>query len=103
MELIDYNSRNLVGLAIPPSQYDEEFVVASIKAFINNREKQTLPKKQANAESTTPIQDARELIQKAEETRKKSNFLKIVSSDNTDTRRNNQTAQKKTETKKITD
>ena len=31
-------SRNLVGLAIPPSEYDEEFVVASIKAFINNLE-----------------------------------------------------------------
>ena len=31
-------------------------------------------KKQANTESTTSIQDARELIQKAEETRKKSNF-----------------------------
>ena len=38
MGLIDYNSQNLVGLAIPPSQYDEEFVVASIKAFINNLE-----------------------------------------------------------------
>ena len=55
-------------------------------------------KKQANTESTTPIQDARELIQKAEETRKKSNFPKIGFSDNTETRRKNQTAQKKTET-----
>ena len=38
MGLIDYMSRNPVGLAIPPSQYDEEFVVASFKAFINNLE-----------------------------------------------------------------
>ena len=36
MGLIDYISRNLVGLAIPPSEYHEEFVVASIRAFINN-------------------------------------------------------------------
>ena len=28
MGLIDYMSRNPVGLAIPPSEYDEEFVVA---------------------------------------------------------------------------
>ena len=34
----DYKSRNPVGLAIPPSEYDEEFVVASINAFINNLE-----------------------------------------------------------------
>ena len=34
--LIDYMSRNPVGLAIPPSEYDEEFVVESIRAFINN-------------------------------------------------------------------
>ena len=36
--LIDYISRNPIGLAISPSQYDEGFVVASIKAFINNLE-----------------------------------------------------------------
>ena len=36
MGLIDYLSRNPVELAIPPSEYDEEFVVASIKTFINN-------------------------------------------------------------------
>ena len=36
MGLIDYMSRNPVGLPIPPSEYDEEFVVASINAFINN-------------------------------------------------------------------
>ena len=38
MGLIDYISRNPVGLAIPTSEYDEEFVVASIRAFINNLE-----------------------------------------------------------------
>ena len=38
MGLIDYMSRNLVGLAIPPSEYDEEFVVASINTLINNLE-----------------------------------------------------------------
>ena len=38
MGLIDYISRNPVGLAIAPSEYDEEFVVASIKKFINNLE-----------------------------------------------------------------
>ena len=38
MGLIDYISRNLVGIAIPPSDYDEEFVVASINSFINNPE-----------------------------------------------------------------
>ena len=38
MGLMDYMSRNPVGLAIPPSEYDEEFVVASINAFINNLE-----------------------------------------------------------------
>ena len=38
MGLIDYISRNPVGLAIPPSEYDKEFVVASIRAFINNLE-----------------------------------------------------------------
>ena len=38
MGLIDYMSRNPVGLAIPPSEYDEEFVVASIRTFINNLE-----------------------------------------------------------------
>ena len=37
MGLIDYKSRNPVGLAIPPSEYYEEFV-ASINAFINNLE-----------------------------------------------------------------
>ena len=36
MGLIDYLSRNPVGLTIPTSEYDEEFVVASINAFINN-------------------------------------------------------------------
>ena len=38
MGLIDYMSRNPVGLAIPPSDYDKEFVVASNNAFINNLE-----------------------------------------------------------------
>ena len=38
MGFIDYISRNPVELAIPPSEYDEEFVVTSIKTFINNRE-----------------------------------------------------------------
>ena len=38
MGLIDYMSRNPVGLAKPPSEYDEEFVVASINAFINDLE-----------------------------------------------------------------
>ena len=38
MGLIDYLSRNPVGLTIPTSEYDEEFVVASINAFINNLE-----------------------------------------------------------------
>ena len=38
MGLIDYMSRNPIGLAIPPSEYDEEFVVASINSFINNLE-----------------------------------------------------------------
>ena len=40
MGLIDYMSRIPVGLglAIPPSEYDEEFVVASINSFINNLE-----------------------------------------------------------------
>ena len=36
MGLIDYISRNPIGIAIPPSAYDEEFVVASINSFINN-------------------------------------------------------------------
>ena len=36
--LIDYISQNPVGLAIPPSEYDEKFVVASIRAIINNLE-----------------------------------------------------------------
>ena len=43
------------------------------------------------------------LYKKRRKPGKKSNFLNIVFSDNTETRRNNQTAQKKTETKKITD
>ena len=38
MGLIDYMSRNPVGLAIPPSEYDEKFVVASINAIITNLE-----------------------------------------------------------------
>ena len=38
MGLIDYMSRNPVGLAIPPSDYNEGLVVASINAFINNLE-----------------------------------------------------------------
>ena len=36
MGLIDYMSRDPIGLEIPPSEYDEEFVVASINTFINN-------------------------------------------------------------------
>ena len=31
-------SQNPVGLAIPPSEYDEDFVVASIRTFIKNLE-----------------------------------------------------------------
>ena len=31
-------SKNPVGLAIHPSAYDEEFVLASIRSFINNLE-----------------------------------------------------------------
>ena len=38
MGLIDYMSRNPVGLAIPLSEYDEEFVVASFRTLINNLE-----------------------------------------------------------------
>ena len=38
MGLIDNMSQNLVGLAIPPSEYDEDFVVSSISTFINNLE-----------------------------------------------------------------
>ena len=38
MGLIDYMSRNSVGLPIPPSEYDEEIVVAAIITFINNLE-----------------------------------------------------------------
>ena len=38
MALIDYMSRNPVRLAIPPSKFDEEFVVASINTFISNLE-----------------------------------------------------------------
>ena len=36
MGLIDCMSRNPAGLTIPLSEYDEEFVVASIRTFINN-------------------------------------------------------------------
>ena len=38
MGLIDYMSQNPVELAIHPSEYDEEMVVASINAFINDLE-----------------------------------------------------------------
>ena len=38
MGLIDYMSRIPVGLPLPPSEYDEEFVVAAIITFINNLE-----------------------------------------------------------------
>ena len=38
MGLIDNISQNVVGLAIPPSEYDEEFVVSSISTFINSLE-----------------------------------------------------------------
>ena len=38
MGLIDYMSRSPVGLAIRPSAYDEESVIASINSFINNLE-----------------------------------------------------------------
>ena len=38
MGLIEYMSRNPVGLAKPPSEYDDQFVVASINAFINDLE-----------------------------------------------------------------
>ena len=38
MGLKDYMSRSPVALAKPPSEYDEEFVVASINPFINNLE-----------------------------------------------------------------
>ena len=38
MGLIDYMSRNPVGLPLPPSEYDEEFKVATITTFINNLE-----------------------------------------------------------------
>ena len=36
MGLIDFISRNPIGILIPPSQYDEEFVVVSINLFVNN-------------------------------------------------------------------
>ena len=39
MRLIDYVSRTPVGLAIPPIEYNEEFVVASINSFIINLDK----------------------------------------------------------------
>ena len=35
MGLIDYLSRNPIGLAITPSAYDEKFVVASTNSFMN--------------------------------------------------------------------
>ena len=38
MGLIDYMSQNPVRLPISPSEYNEEFVVASIKTFIDNLE-----------------------------------------------------------------
>ena len=59
--------------------------------------------KQSHTENVTQVKDARQLIQKAEETRKKSSFPNIVFSDNTETIGINQTAQKKTETKRIAD
>ena len=37
MGLVDYMDRNPFGLTIPPSDYDEEFVVTSINSFIINR------------------------------------------------------------------
>ena len=37
MGLVDYMDRNPFGLPIPPSDYDEEFVVTSINSFIINR------------------------------------------------------------------
>ena len=38
MGLLDYMSRNPVGLPLPPSEYDEEFVVAANTTFINSLE-----------------------------------------------------------------
>ena len=38
MGLFDYVSRTPVGIAIPPSAYDEEIVVVSINSFVNNLE-----------------------------------------------------------------
>ena len=38
MELVDYMYQNPFGLPIPPSDYDEEFVVTSINSFIINHE-----------------------------------------------------------------
>ena len=38
MGLIDYMSRNPVGLPLPPGEYDVEFKVATITTFINNLE-----------------------------------------------------------------
>ena len=50
MRLIGYKSPNPFRLAITPSEYDEEFVVASINAFINNLESidNGVPKNLAN-------------------------------------------------------
>ena len=42
---IDYMFQNPVGLAIPPSEYGEEFVVASIRTFVNNLELLTIHSK----------------------------------------------------------
>ena len=38
MRLIDYISRNPVGIAKPPSEYDGEIVVVLINSFVNNLE-----------------------------------------------------------------
>ena len=38
MGLIDYMSQNPVEFPIPPSEYDEDFVVGAINTFMNNLE-----------------------------------------------------------------
>ena len=38
MGLVDHMSQNPVKLPTPPSEYDKEFVVASINTFINSLE-----------------------------------------------------------------
>ena len=50
MGLIEYMSQNPVGLALPASEYNQELVVASINAFINNLEviDNVVPNKLAN-------------------------------------------------------